>query len=82
MQDGVDVVLNTLTSSGMVAASLAALTPGAHFVEISKRDIWSAPRMVQGEKTCSRCECDLCTLQYSSPRHILPSCVKGSAYKA
>ena len=41
------VLLNTLTSSGMVAASLAALGRGGHFIEISKRDIWSAARMAQ-----------------------------------
>ena len=42
------MALNTLTSSGMVAASLAALTPGASLVEISKRGIWSAARVAQG----------------------------------
>ena len=47
-QGGADVALNTLTSSGMVAATLATLTPGATFVEISKRDIWSAARIAQG----------------------------------
>ena len=45
---GVSVVLNSLTSSGMVAASLAGLGPGGRFVEISKRDIWSAARVAQG----------------------------------
>lgn len=50
---GVSVVLNSLTSSGMVAGSLAALKPGGRFVEISKRDIWSAARVAQGEdKRC------------------------------
>jgi hypothetical protein len=38
----VDVVLNSLTSPGMVAGSLALLGPGGRFVEIGKRDIWSA----------------------------------------
>ena len=46
---GADIVLNSLTSSGLVAGSLAALGPGGRFVEISKRDIWSAARMAQGE---------------------------------
>ena len=46
---GADIVLNSLTSSGMVAGSLAALGAGGRFVEISKRDIWSAARMAQGE---------------------------------
>ena len=43
------VVLNSLTSSGMVAGSMAALGVGGRFVEISKRDIWSAARVAQGE---------------------------------
>ena len=44
---GVDVVLNSLTSPGFVAASLATLNPGGRFVEISKRDIWSGLRVAQ-----------------------------------
>ena len=47
---GASIVLNSLTSSGMVAGSLAALRPGGRFVEISKRDIWSAARVAQGEQ--------------------------------
>ena len=39
----IDFVLNSLTSAGMVGASLAALRIGGGFAEISKRDIWSAP---------------------------------------
>ena len=46
---GTTVVLNSLTSSGMVAGSLATLNVGGRFVEISKRDIWSAARVAQGE---------------------------------
>jgi NADPH:quinone reductase-like Zn-dependent oxidoreductase len=46
---GADIVLNSLTSSGMVAGSLAALGVGGRFVEISKRDIWSAARIAQGK---------------------------------
>ncbi len=42
-----DVALNTLTSSGMVAASLAMVNAGGTFVEISKRDIWSPKRVAQ-----------------------------------
>ena len=49
---GVDVVLNSLTSAGMVAGSLAALRRGGRMVEISKRDIWSAARVAQGERRC------------------------------
>lgn len=47
MGGGADVVLNTLTSPGMVAASLALLRPNGRFVEISKRDISSAARISQ-----------------------------------
>ena len=38
---GADVVLNALTSPGMVAASLALLRRGGRLVEIGKRDVWS-----------------------------------------
>ena len=38
---GVDVVLNSLTSPGMVGGSLAVLKQGGRFVEIGKRDIWT-----------------------------------------
>lgn len=41
---GVAAALNSLTSPGMVAASLASLAQGARFVEIGKRDIWSQRR--------------------------------------
>ncbi len=44
---GADVVLNSLTSSGMVAGSLSGLLSGGRFVEISKRDIWSSRRVAQ-----------------------------------
>ena len=42
-----DVALNTLTSSGMVAASLAMMSQGGCLIEISKRDIWSSARVAQ-----------------------------------
>jgi len=44
---GADVILNSLTSSGMISGSIAASKVGARFVEISKRDIWSSLRIVQ-----------------------------------
>ena len=44
---GVDVVLNSLTSPGMVAGSMAGVRSGGRFVEISKRDIWSPARLAQ-----------------------------------
>lgn len=44
---GVDVVINSLTSPGMVGATLAAQRLGGTFVEVGKRDIWSAARLAQ-----------------------------------
>ena len=44
---GVEMVLNSLTSPGMVAGSAAGVRLGGRFVEISKRDIWSPARLAQ-----------------------------------
>ncbi len=52
---GPHAALNTLTSPGFVAASLASLSAGGHFVEISKRDIWSTARMAQGKVEGEEC---------------------------
>jgi NADPH:quinone reductase-like Zn-dependent oxidoreductase len=46
---GVDVVLNSLTSPGMVGGSLSVLKAGGRFVEIGKRDIW-APAAVAADR--------------------------------
>jgi len=43
----VSVAINTLTSAGFVASTLATLKKGAKFIEISKRDIWSTCRILQ-----------------------------------
>jgi len=40
-------VLNSLTSPGMVAATLAGVAHGGKVAEISKRDIWSPARVAQ-----------------------------------
>ncbi|MFZ9292567.1 MAG: KR domain-containing protein, partial [Ilumatobacteraceae bacterium] len=44
---GAHASLNSLTSAGMVAGSLACLRVGGRFVEIGKRDVWSAARVAQ-----------------------------------
>ena len=44
---GVHVVLNTLTSPGMVASAAALLCTGGRFVEIGKRDVTSVARLAQ-----------------------------------
>ena len=43
--EGVDVVLNSLTSEGYIDASLACLKPGGRFVEMARRDILSYEEM-------------------------------------
>ncbi len=42
---GVDVVLNSLTGPGFIEASLSCLAQGGRFVEMGRRDIWSAEEM-------------------------------------
>jgi NADPH:quinone reductase-like Zn-dependent oxidoreductase/SAM-dependent methyltransferase/acyl carrier protein len=44
---GVDVVLNSLTGAGFVEATLSTLSRNGRFVEIGKRDIWPAERVVR-----------------------------------
>ena len=44
---GVGVVLNSLTGEGFIEASLECLEQGGRFVELSKRDVWSAERMAE-----------------------------------
>ena len=43
--EGVDVVLNSLTSEGYIDASLACLKQGGRFVEMARRDILSEEEM-------------------------------------
>ncbi|KAJ9518952.1 hypothetical protein QJQ45_026209, partial [Haematococcus lacustris] len=43
----VHVVLNNLTTPGWVSAALSLLQPGGSFVEIGKRDVFSAARLAQ-----------------------------------
>ena len=42
---GVDMALNSLTSSGMLAGTVSVLSMGGCIVELSKRDIWSHSRL-------------------------------------
>ena len=43
--EGVDVVLNSLTGPGFIAASLSCLADGGRFVEMARADIWSKEEM-------------------------------------
>ena len=42
---GVDVVLNSLTNEGFIAATVRATAQGGRFAEIAKRDIWTREEM-------------------------------------
>ncbi|MCB0190966.1 MAG: SDR family NAD(P)-dependent oxidoreductase [Anaerolineae bacterium] len=42
---GVDIVLNALTGEGFIEKSLSALGSNGRFLEIAKRDIWSAEKV-------------------------------------
>jgi NADPH:quinone reductase-like Zn-dependent oxidoreductase/acyl carrier protein len=42
---GVDVVLNSLTHEGFIAATVRATAQNGRFVEIAKRDIWTPEQM-------------------------------------
>jgi len=44
---GVDVVLNSLTNEGFIEATVRATAQHGRFVEIAKRDIWTAEQMAQ-----------------------------------
>ncbi|KAL0028772.1 hypothetical protein WJX79_006627 [Trebouxia sp. C0005] len=67
---GVDVVLNSLTSAGMVAASLAVLKPGGRFIEISKRDIWAQQLAALARPDCS--------FFYIAVDFLSPVCIQSS----
>ncbi|MDE3268058.1 MAG: beta-ketoacyl synthase N-terminal-like domain-containing protein [Chloroflexota bacterium] len=43
--EGVDVVLNSLTSEGFIEASLSCLARGGRFIELGRRDIFSREEM-------------------------------------
>ena len=45
--EGIDVVLNSLTSEGFIDASLACLAKGGRFIELARRDILSHEEMAE-----------------------------------
>jgi acyl transferase domain-containing protein/acyl carrier protein len=45
--EGVDVVLNSLTSEGFVEATVRATAQNGRFAEIAKRDIWTPEQMAE-----------------------------------
>ncbi|MCY3837752.1 MAG: SDR family NAD(P)-dependent oxidoreductase [Gammaproteobacteria bacterium] len=59
---GVDVILNSLTGEGFIAASLSCLAEGGRFVELARRDIWTDDEMaaVRPDIGYSVIELDVC----------------------
>ena len=45
--EGVTVLLNTLTGPGFIEANLACLAKDGRFVELGRRDIWTAEQMME-----------------------------------
>ena len=70
---GVNVVLNSLTSPGMVAGSAAGVRLGGRFVEISKRDIWSPARLAQERPDL---HCSLLAVDFLPPSEIQSGLMK------
>lgn len=73
----VSSALNSLTSPGMVAASLATLQVGGQFVEIGKRDIWSAARVAQDRPDLSYHFVAVDFLPHDVIQHSLQGIAKG-----
>ncbi|MEM9219592.1 MAG: SDR family NAD(P)-dependent oxidoreductase, partial [Cyanobacteria bacterium P01_F01_bin.150] len=67
---GLDAVLNSLTSEGFIDATLTALAEGGRFVEIGKRDIWSAEQMAQVRADVDYHVLALDEMVVRSPHHI------------
>lgn len=68
-------VVNSLTSPGMVAASLATLQLGGQFVEIGKREIWSAERVAQERSDVAY---HFVAVDFL-PKHVIQSSLQGIA---
>ena len=73
--NNISSALNSLTSPGMVAASLATLQVGSQFVEIGKRDIWSAARVAQERPDVSY---HFVAVDFL-PKHVVQSSLQGIA---
>src|SRR6185437_15194452 len=67
---GVDVVLNSLTSEGFVAATLRATAQNGRFAEIAKRDIWSSEQMAQARPDIRYEIVALDTVMFTEPERI------------
>ncbi|UPQ99391.1 polyketide synthase [Chloropicon primus] len=64
---GVDLIINSLTSSGMIASSLSCVRTGGRFVELGKRDIWSTRSMKMERPDLTY---NLVALDFLPPSHV------------
>ncbi|MEM7304988.1 MAG: SDR family NAD(P)-dependent oxidoreductase, partial [Pseudomonadota bacterium] len=69
---GVDVVLNSL-SGNFIQASIDCLRPGGRFIEIGKRDIWTAEQMAKHRSDVQYQIIDLMTIAKDHPEKIQTS---------
>ena len=64
---GVNMVLNSLTGPGFIEASLSCLAVGGSFVEMGRRDIWSAEDMAASRPDVSYSILELDRLKMNEP---------------
>ncbi|MEZ4727505.1 MAG: type I polyketide synthase [Caldilineaceae bacterium] len=67
---GVDIILNSLTSEGFIEKNLAVLAPGGRFVEISKRDIWDEVQMAAARPDVHYFLVDLAAVTQEEPELV------------
>ncbi|MGV0810959.1 type I polyketide synthase [Mycolicibacterium boenickei] len=67
---GVDVVLNSLTSEGFIEATLRATAQNGRFAEIAKRDIWSPEQMAEARSDIAYEIVALDTVMFTEPERI------------
>ena len=68
--EGVDVVLNSLTSEGFIDASLSCLAHGGRFVELARRDILSPEEMAEVRPDVSYDILELDVLKKTDPAWV------------
>ncbi len=68
--EGVDLVLNSLTSEGFIDASLSCLAKGGRFVELARRDILSEEEMAAVRPDVSYAILELDRLKKTDPAQV------------
>ena len=68
--EGVDVVLNSLTSEGFIDASLSCLVQGGRFVELARRDILSEEEMASVRPDVKYAILELDVLKKTDPEWV------------